>query len=147
MGTMLRHGTNETRATYRSRVRMLHPLRIKMISLSFLLLLLVIPLSGRCVDTNGRYVAYGYGADSCDSFLEARRTKTDTNYISWVTGYLTAVDTTYPITYGILGSSDLDRAMVWLENYCAQHPLRQFAIAVYTLVDDLYPQRITQQPR
>ena len=101
MGTMLRHGTNETLTTYQSRGRRLHPLRIKMITLSCLLLLLVIPLSGRYVDTNGRYVAYGYGADSCGSFVEARRTKTDTNYISWVTGYLTAVDTTYPITYGI----------------------------------------------
>src|SRR5215468_9346233 len=123
MHTRIRHGTNGTLTTYRSRVRMLHPLRIKMISLSFLLLLLVTPLAGRCVDTNGRYVAYGYGANSCGSFVEARRTNTDTNYISWVTGYLTAVDTTYPITYGILGSSDIDRAMVRLENYCHQNPL------------------------
>ena len=137
MRTRIRHGTNETLVTYQSRGRRLHPLRIKMIALSLLLLLLVIPLSGRCVDTNGRYVAYGYGADSCDSFLEARRTKTDTNYISWVTGYLTAVDTTYPITYGILGSSDLDRAMVWLENYCAQHPLRQFAFNDHALTNPM----------
>src|SRR5215471_12800629 len=132
MRTMIRNGTHETLTTYRSRVCMLHPLRIKMISLSFLLLLLVLPLSGRCVDTNGWYGAYGYGADSCDTFLEARKNKTDTNYMSWVTGYLTAVDTTYPVTYGILGSSDIDRAMVWLENYCAQNSLRPFAIAVYT---------------
>ena len=118
-----------------------------MISLSFPLLLLVLPLAGRCVDTNGWYEAYGYGADSCGTFLEARRNKTDTNYISWVTAYLTAVDTTYPITYGILGSLDLDGAMVWLEHYCDHNPLSQFAIAVYSLVDELYPQRITQQPR
>ena len=147
MCTMIKNGTNETLVTYRSRVRMLNPLRIKMIALSCLLVLLVTPLAGRCVDTNGRYVAYGYGADSCGTFLEARGTKTDTSYIPWVTGYLTAVDTTYPITYGILGSSDIDRAMLWLDDYCDQHPLRQFAIAVYTLVDELYPQRITQQPR
>src|SRR5215467_4820533 len=103
MRPRIRHGINETLTTYRSRVRMLNPLRIKLIALSLLLLLLVIPLSGRCVDTNGRYVAYGYGANSCGMFVEARRNNTDTNYISWVTGYLTAVDTTYPITYGILG--------------------------------------------
>jgi len=147
MRTMIRNGTHETPSTYRSRMCMWNPFRIKMISLSCLLLLLVLPVSGRCVDTNGRYVAYGYGADSCGTFLEARRTKTDTNDLSWVTGYLTAVDTTYPITYGILGSSGLDGAMVWIENYCDQNPLRPFAIAVYSLVDELYPQRITQQPR
>ena len=144
---MIRHGTHATLTMYRSRVCMVNPVRITMISLACLLLLLVLPLSGTCMDTNGRYVAYGYGADACGTFLEARRTNTDTNYISWVTGYLTAVDTTYPITYGILGSSDIERAMVWLENYCAQNSLRPFAIAVYTLVDELYPKRIMQQPR
>ena len=72
MRTMIRNGTHETLTTYRSRVCMLNPFRIKMISLSLLLFLLVIPVSGRCVDTNGRYVAYGYGADPCGMFLEAR---------------------------------------------------------------------------
>jgi hypothetical protein len=43
--------------------------------------------------------------------------------------------------------SDLNGAMLWIENYCKTHPLEVFAEAVESLVDELYPKRTTQQPK
>jgi len=69
--------------------------RMKIVCLSLLqLLLLILPGSGICMDVHGDYMGYGVGGQSCGKFVEARRTWRDTMYMHWVTGYLTAINTT-----------------------------------------------------
>ena len=126
---------------------MLNGFRLKMIYINVLLLeIFLAPLSGICDSTDGHYTVYGPGNDSCGKFLEARRNKNDAIYATWAAGYVTAINHASPATYDILGKSDSHGAVVWLENYCHQNPLKKFASAVETLVDELYPRRTTQAP-
>jgi hypothetical protein len=126
---------------------MLHTFSLKMAHLSFLLLLLFfVPGSGITGDVNGVYEMYGTGSQSCGSFARERKKEAYARYAAWMAGYLTAVDARTP-TASILGTTDLQGAMLWLENYCNKNPLEPFANAVYALVDARYPMRFTPAPK
>ncbi len=126
----------------------LHTFKRTLVSLAFLLPL-VVPGSGMGMDAdvNGKYTVYGFGAESCGTFVEARRNRKNAFYLAWVTGYITAVNKVSPTTYDMLGNTDFEGAMLWIENYCNTHPLKTFAYAVNSLVDELYPTRKTQKPK
>src|SRR6266404_2495284 len=114
----------------------LHTFKRTLVSLAFLLPL-VVPGSGMGMDAdvNGKYTVYGFGAESCGTFVEARRNRKNAFYLAWVTGYITAVNKVSPTTYDMLGNTDFEGAMLWIENYCNTHPLKTFAYAVNSLVD------------
>jgi hypothetical protein len=119
----------------------LHTFKRTLVSLAFLLL--VVPISGICSDANGRYVVQGLGADSCGKFVEGTRERRE-YYTTWVTGYLTAINAVSPMASDILGNTDIDGAVLSLENYCRINPLRTFGAASDALVKELYPKRTTQ---
>jgi hypothetical protein len=86
------------------------------------------------------------GGKFCGKFVEERRNRHDILYPIWVTGYLTAVNVHTP-TYDILGATDIDGAMIWLENYCNQNPLKDFSVAVDAIVNEIDPKRTTKAPK
>ena len=122
--------------------------RHKTTCLWFLLVLsLLAPVPGICVDTDRSYEVYGYGVKSCGSFVQEKKNTNGVLYNAWVAGYLTAVNLTSPVLYSILGKTDINGAMLWLENYCNKNPLKNFVDAVQALVNELYPNRTTQAPK
>jgi len=125
---------------------MLKTFRIHTVCLSFMILLsLILSGSGICRDVHGDFMGYGVGGESCGKFIEKRRNRQDTGYMHWVTGYLTAINLERPMTYNILGTTDIHGAMLWLENYCQRYPLIDVNDAVDALADELYPKRATQK--
>jgi len=55
-------------------------------------LVLCISVPGNNSDTKGNYVAFGFGLESCQTFLQARSNGLDLPYRHWLTGYLIAVN-------------------------------------------------------
>jgi hypothetical protein len=61
-------------------------------------------------------------------------------------GYLTGINRLASDTYDIAGNKNTKTLMVWLEKYCKEHPEDSFDYALFSLVADLYPNRITAAP-
>jgi hypothetical protein len=61
-------------------------------------------------------------------------------------GYLTGVSRLAFDTYDIGGRTNTKIHMVWLENYCVEHPDDSFDSALNHLIAEIYPNRITQAP-
>ena len=79
------------------------------------------PISGSSSDAKGNYVALGFGSESCQTFLQARSNGLDLPYRHWLTGYLTAVNTLTKATVDMRGTTNLDRMLGSLEQYCIKH--------------------------
>jgi len=61
-------------------------------------------------------------------------------------GYLTAVNRMAANTYDIAGKKNTKTLMLWLENYCAEHPDDTFDHALYKLTVELHPNRAVVAP-
>ena len=124
----------------------LYTLKRTLVSLAFLLL--VVPGSGMGTDADGRYEVYAFGLHSCGTFVEARRNRDDFLFATWFTGYMTAVNQLSHTAYSMLGTSDIEGAMLWIENYCRKNPLEPFAVASHALLlFELYPKHFTKAPK
>lgn len=86
------------------------------------------------------------GGFTCGKFVEDRQ-RPDTRQrftevmMAWLAGYVTAYNYVVPDTTNILGGSDLNSAILWIENYCRARPLKDTADAAEALIDVLYPTR------
>lgn len=85
-------------------------------------------------DERGRYIILGTGGHSCKTFVSDRSRNNDVYYLMWLAGYLTRYNAATPGAYDILGDTQIDRAMMWLENYCKQHPYLLFDGAAAAMV-------------
>ena len=110
-----------------------------------LLTLMPLPVSGG--DAKGNYVTLGFGAESCQTFLQARSNRLDLPYRDWLTGYLTAVNTLTKATVDMRGTTDIAGMLGFLDQYCRKHPLHSYSRAVEALVKELYPKRMTHMPQ
>jgi hypothetical protein len=71
----------------------------------------------------------------------------DNPYRGWLSGYLSSYNRYAVDTYNILGRSDLEGAMLWVENYCKAHPLESFSDAVSSLVStELIDRKLSTKP-
>ena len=107
------------------------------------LFVLSMALPVRGGDAKGNYVALGFGAESCQTFLHARSNPLDLPSRDWLTGYLTAVNKLTKATVDIRGTTDIDGMLGLLEQHCIKHRDHSFSRAVEFLVTDLYPKRRT----
>jgi hypothetical protein len=119
---------------------------------SLILLILaqaLIALPASAADTDGQYTILGVGGESCAVYLNHRHggnDLADLSYRNWLGGYLTHYNRTVAGTYNILGGTDLNGAMLWLENYCKANPTDSFSIAADKLIEALGPKRQTTKP-
>ena len=99
-------------------------------------------------DSSDNYSVQGVGAQSCGKYIDARRRDEfeEVLFLTWLTGYITAINKQYPKTYSIIGQTDSDGLLLWLENYCQQHPTEKFAGGASKLMNHLYPKRIENAP-
>lgn len=96
-------------------------------------------------DDNGRFVVLGLGSESCGTYITERRQGNDNPYRGWVTGYLSAYNESLKNTYNLLGKSDMEGVMLWLENYCSKNPLNSFSQASGALLGALFVDRHTKR--
>ena len=61
-------------------------------------------------------------------------------------GYLTGVSRLAFDTYDIGGRTNTKIHMVWLGNYCVEHPDDSFDSALNQLIAEIYPRRVIQAP-
>jgi hypothetical protein len=91
----------------------------------------------QAADDRGRYIVLGTGGRSCRTFVSDRSRNNDVYYLMWLAGYLTRYNTSTPGAYDILGDRSIDKAMMWLEGYCKEHPFQSFDSAASALVINL----------
>jgi hypothetical protein len=95
-------------------------------------------------DKSGAYAIIGSGTKSCGTFIEDKKSPADSIYRAWVAGYITALNMHIEGINNLMGSTDMNGLIVWLENYCMQNPLSNFETAVQALAAKLFA---TQQRR
>ncbi|MDD3608284.1 MAG: hypothetical protein PHI49_00860 [Halothiobacillaceae bacterium] len=97
---------------------------------------------------NEGYVAIGEGTRSCLEFVQTRGKGgiNEQRFITWLEGYLSAVNLTTDNTWSILGARDLRYALNWLEGHCRQNPTQAFSDAAAALTVQLYPGRYNMPP-
>jgi hypothetical protein len=79
---------------------------------------------------------YGSGFKPCQSYIEARGPQSldGEEFVQWLGGYLSGVNAISLRTNDVLGASELDQAVYWLDTYCSSHPVAPFSQAVSALV-------------
>jgi hypothetical protein len=93
-------------------------------------------------DADGAY--FSLRSESCREF---RRVQTDErtpalmNIRGWIAGYITAFNRQTPDTYDVLGITEFDAALRFIDGYCKAHPLDNLATAMEALTENLYPAR------
>ena len=118
--------------------------------------LLMLPVVGNAADSKGAYsivLPKDGTIGSCGTYVVARDEGRRGDYrkvndhSAWLMGYLTGYNARTSDTYDIMGNKDLQSLLLWLENYCKQHPLDSFAVAVNFLIIELYPTRARTAPK
>jgi len=94
-------------------------------------------------DKNGRYWIYGVGRQTCETYLEARNNGgfAELSYKNWISGYLSASNRASGDTYNLLGSTDFQGALIWLDTYCEKHEKNTVYMAMANLSAVYYSKR------
>lgn len=93
-------------------------------------------------DEDGMY--WAQGSMGCGTFVDRQKYESQAvENRAWISGYLAAYNRIVPNTYDILGGSDMKSAILWLENYCKEYPLKVLAEGMANLTSKLYPRRYT----
>jgi len=59
----------------------------------------------------------------------------------WIAGYISAYNRQTPGVYNILGSTDIDSVILWMDKYCQENPLSNLTTGMDVLTDELWPNR------
>lgn len=82
------------------------------------------------------------GNMSCGQYVKSRTESQGGIYAKgWIAGYLAGYNTSEPNTFNILGSTDFDSALLWVDGWCKANPLGQLGEAIWKLTKELYPKR------
>ena len=99
--------------------------------------------SAMAADAEGAY--WSQRPESCREFrrLQAsdERTPALMSIRGWIAGYITAYNRQTPDTYDVLGITDFDAALRFVDSYCKAHPLDNLTVAMEALTEDLSPKR------
>jgi hypothetical protein len=95
---------------------------------------LLLSPTGAMSSEDGKFTIYGAGTESCGRWLADRHAGDWYLAGQWVLWWISA--------YGYYGSKDLrktdsDAIAVWIDNYCAAHPLDELSLAAEHLVGAL----------
>jgi len=94
-------------------------------------------------DKNGRYWIYGVGRQTCATYLEARDNGgfSELSYKNWISGYLTSSNRSSANTYNLLGESDFQGALSWIDLYCEKHKKNTIYMAMANMSAVYYSRR------
>lgn len=114
-------------------------------TLLFFVFLASLTLSARPSLAQNMSVDIGEGAELCEKYAKKPLDKKN-NYIVWVQGFFSAFNALDPKTKNITGTRDYHYVQQWLDEYCKAHPQTYFGEAVRVLIEELYPNRIPNNP-
>lgn len=94
-------------------------------------------------DAKGRYWIYGVGRQTCQTYLEARTNGgiSELSYKNWISGYLTSSNRSTEDTYNLLGGTDFQGALVWLDTYCEKNTKNTIYMAMANLTAVMHKSR------
>jgi len=99
--------------------------------------------SAVAADADGAYSSQR--PESCREFRRLHSSEVRTpalmNIRGWIAGYLTAFNRQTPATYDILGLSDFEAALRFIDGHCKANPLDNLATAMEALTENLHPLR------
>lgn len=88
------------------------------------------------------FMAYSYGGSSCGQFLGSTKQSPDLSYISehgyfiqWAHGYITAFNALNAKARSVTNLEE-SGVSIWLQNWCAQNPIKPYVQAVEALIKD-----------
>lgn len=109
----------------------------------FAIVLSALPAVSMAADADGSYGSLR--PESCREFRRVQgseeRTPAQMNVRGWIAGYITAFNRQTPETYDILGVTEFDAALRFIDGYCKAHPLDNLTAAMEALTEDLYAKR------
>ena len=136
-------------------------LRFVLILLTFAVVITATGSRLYAVDRDKSYYAYGVGQQSCENYLNLREKKlealeqqherytkdelyemADKAVEYWIAGFLTAHDLYVADTFNVAANTNMDDLKARLENICRSNSKQHFAEAMFTLVQQLNPQRV-----
>jgi len=114
---------------------------MKTLSLIMLVLSFAITTSATAADSKRVYVTQG--VRSCGEWVKNRKIASweDSVMRAWIAGYITAYNLQTPDVKSILGSTDLESVLLWMDKYCQENPLKGLAQGMQVLTDELWPNR------
>jgi len=116
---------------------------IKIITFSLGIVFSILAQNAYSSDKNGRYWIYGVGRQTCETYKEARNNGgfSEISYKNWISGYLTASNRSSDDTYNLLGETDFQGALVWIDLYCKKHKKNTIYMAMANLSAVYYSRR------
>ncbi|MGQ0658725.1 MAG: hypothetical protein ACT4NU_11650 [Chromatiales bacterium] len=108
---------------------------------------LAIPAAAGAADSDSRYVIWGPGEASCNSYNHARAANDFDHFKTYTMGYLTAYNAVVPDTYSITHSMDMNAITAWLDGFCQDHQIEGFAGALHQLVEEMKDKREQHGPQ
>jgi hypothetical protein len=92
-------------------------------------------------DSDG-FVSFGVGNKRCGQYVvDARQAERGFVYETWLSGYLTAFNAYNPGGADVLTGTDFDGAVVWIKDYCREHPSVVVHAAAVRLIEFMRQQR------
>ena len=124
---------------------------IRVVGVVLAVSLLLTTGAARGADTNKHYSVRTFdNLESCvalnQAVISAKRDddwRTLYGFSLYLMGYLTGINRLAFDTYDIGGRKNSKILMVWLQDYCIEHPTESFNSALHQLTIEIYPQRNT----
>ena len=135
---------------------------MRVVSLIMVTLLGAVLLSGElsnalAIDSNGRFLALGFGSRSCgdhvkfsekrlENFTPEQYEVADKIMEHWVAGFMTAHNFYVTDTYDAVGTITIDELQDRIEKYCRTNPNNHVAEAMVAIAQELHANRIKFDP-
>jgi len=114
---------------------------MKQLSLIVLVLSFVFTTPVTAADKDDHY--WYQGTITCGQWVKGRKKEgmAHLSSVFWIAGYITAYNLYKPDVYNILGSTDMESVLLWMDKYCHENPLSGMAVGMDLLTDELWPNR------
>jgi hypothetical protein len=135
---------------------------MRVVSLVMVTLLGAVLLSGElsnslAIDSNGRFLALGFGSRSCgdhvkfsekrlENFTPEQYEVADKIMEHWVAGFFTAHNFYVTDTFDVVGTVTIDQLQERIDKYCRANPSKRVAEAVTAIAQELHANRIKFDP-
>ena len=99
----------------------------------FVFIVFIIPFTAKGVTT------YGYGTDSCGTWIKERKNKTTISkyHQVWVLGFISGSSMVLEAHKKIQNKTDVDAVVAYVDKYCSDKPLADISEASQMLVVEL----------
>lgn len=110
--------------------------------------LLFLADASQAADSKGLYQTLYY--IPCSSYVQDRKEPENSGHNAvdkiYVSGWLSGYNYLTPNTFDILPDHNIDGVMKWLDAYCAKKPAGSLEAGLLQLTDELYPNRVQNNP-